>query len=242
MKADDTVICSTEVRFLQTYSPLRWSQRPGLFQPFPSLKWSPRPNELFSLINGSLRPLTRTTTTWCLLLDYKLLENKIGWRRKVIQATRTQMNINVSLSQATKSLEWIWDLERIWSFVLCLGVKSTALVLNAMVEKPVCLEVWWLGVFIAPTTKMAVGRLSIDGRTGQSGAPLDTVWCASHVTQPLGFDRWSFVNLGHRTVRWCTGQSLFIVQCAFCRLLWLYAHCPRIVVLFRFPLESTVAL
>jgi hypothetical protein len=27
-------------------SPLRWSQRPGLFQPFPSLKWSPRPSEL----------------------------------------------------------------------------------------------------------------------------------------------------------------------------------------------------
>jgi hypothetical protein len=32
-EADDTVICFTEVRFLQTYSPLRWSQRPGLFQP-----------------------------------------------------------------------------------------------------------------------------------------------------------------------------------------------------------------
>jgi hypothetical protein len=44
------VICFTEVRFLQTYSPLRWSQRPGLFQPFPSFKWSPRPSELFSLI------------------------------------------------------------------------------------------------------------------------------------------------------------------------------------------------
>jgi hypothetical protein len=37
---DDTVICFTEVRFLQTYSPLRWSQRSGLFQPFPSLKRS----------------------------------------------------------------------------------------------------------------------------------------------------------------------------------------------------------
>jgi hypothetical protein len=49
-KVDDTVICFTEVRFLQTYSPLRWSQRPGLFQPFPSLKRSPRPSELFSSI------------------------------------------------------------------------------------------------------------------------------------------------------------------------------------------------
>jgi hypothetical protein len=49
-EADDTVICFTEVRFLQTYSPLRWSQRTGLFQPFPSLKRSPRPSELFSSI------------------------------------------------------------------------------------------------------------------------------------------------------------------------------------------------
>jgi hypothetical protein len=57
MKADDTVICFTEVWFLQTYSPLRWSQRLGLFQPLPSLKRSPRLSELFSLINGSLRPL-----------------------------------------------------------------------------------------------------------------------------------------------------------------------------------------
>jgi hypothetical protein len=30
-KANDTMICFTEVRFLQTYSPLRWSQRLGLF-------------------------------------------------------------------------------------------------------------------------------------------------------------------------------------------------------------------
>jgi hypothetical protein len=120
MKADDTVICFTEVRFLQTYSPLRWSQRPGLFQPFPSLKRSPRPSELFSLINGSLRPLTRTTTTWCLLLDYKLLENKNGGRRKAIQATRTQMNTNISLSLVTNCLEWFRTWERIWSLVCVL--------------------------------------------------------------------------------------------------------------------------
>src|SRR5688572_501230 len=34
-KESDTWICFTEVRFLQTYSPLRRPQRPGLFQPFP---------------------------------------------------------------------------------------------------------------------------------------------------------------------------------------------------------------
>jgi hypothetical protein len=48
-----------------------------------------------------------------------------------------------------------------------------------------CLEEWWLGVFIAPTTKMAVGELCC--RRAHR-----TVRCASHVTQPLGFDRWSF--------------------------------------------------
>jgi hypothetical protein len=114
------VICFTEVWFLQTYSPLRWSQRPGLFQPFPSLKRSPRLSELFSLINELLRPLTRTTTTWCLLLDYKLLENKNGGRRKAIQATRTQMNTNISLSLVTECLEWLRTWERIWSLVCVL--------------------------------------------------------------------------------------------------------------------------
>jgi hypothetical protein len=85
-EADDTVIYFTEVRFLQTYSPLRWSQRPYLFQSFLSLKRSPRPSELFSLINGSLRPLTRTTTTWCLLLWLQVSWEQERGRRKVIQA------------------------------------------------------------------------------------------------------------------------------------------------------------
>jgi hypothetical protein len=39
---------------------------------------------------------------------------------------------------------------------LCLGVKSRALVLNANCWKLGCLQWWWLGVFIAPTTKTAV--------------------------------------------------------------------------------------
>jgi hypothetical protein len=44
-----------------------------------------------------------------------------------------------------------------------------------------------------------------------------TVRCASHITQPLGFDRWSSNSWDHRTVRWCTGQSLFTGRCAFWR-------------------------
>jgi hypothetical protein len=55
--------------------------------------------------------------------------------------------------------------------------------------------------------KWSLGKAVCDGRTGQSGAPPDTIRCASHVTQSLGFDHWSSDMWGHRTVRWCTGQS-----------------------------------
>jgi hypothetical protein len=75
---------------------------------------------------------------------------------------------------------------------LCLGVKSRALVLNVMAENLDALKCGGWGVFISPPPKWPLGRLSVDGRTGQSGAPTDTVRCASHVTQPLGFDSWSF--------------------------------------------------
>jgi hypothetical protein len=47
---------------------------------------------------------------------------------------------------------------------------------------------WPVGVvFIATNQIVAVGKAAGDGRTRQSGAPPDTVRCASHVTQPLGF-------------------------------------------------------
>jgi hypothetical protein len=55
---------------------------------------------------------------------------------------------------------------------LCLGVKSRALVLNANCWKLGCLEWWWLGVFIAPTTKTAVGE-------GCCRWTHRTVWCAT---------------------------------------------------------------
>jgi hypothetical protein len=42
-------------------------------------------------------------------------------------------------------------------YCLCHRVKSRALVLNAMAENLDSLKWWWLGVFIAPTTKPAVG-------------------------------------------------------------------------------------
>jgi hypothetical protein len=54
---------------------------------------------------------------------------------------------------------------------VCLGVKSRALVLNAMAGNLDALKWWWLGVLIAPTTKptIRVGLLSM-------GAP-DSLVC-----------------------------------------------------------------
>jgi hypothetical protein len=56
-----------------------------------------------------------------------------------------------------------------------------------------CLDGWsgggW-GIYSPQPPIKPLGVTVVDGRTGQSGAPLDTVWCASHVTQPLGL--WRF--------------------------------------------------
>jgi hypothetical protein len=70
-KADDMVICFTEVWFLQTYSPLRWSQRPGLFQPFPSLSNGHLDRVSLSLqSNGTLSPLQGPPHLGVSCLDY----------------------------------------------------------------------------------------------------------------------------------------------------------------------------
>jgi hypothetical protein len=50
----------------------------------------------------------------------------------------------------------ILDLGEDLIFCFCLGVKSRALVLNAMAENLDTFKWWWLGVFIAPTIKPTV--------------------------------------------------------------------------------------
>jgi hypothetical protein len=70
-KECDTRICFTEVRFSQTYSPLRWSLIPGLFQPFPSLKRSLEPSELLLLNQmGTKLPCKDHHTIGVSCLDY----------------------------------------------------------------------------------------------------------------------------------------------------------------------------
>jgi hypothetical protein len=59
---------------------------------------------------------------------------------------------------------------------LCLGVNARDLVMNVILKNLGCLELWWLGVFIALNHQQAVwGRLLSMG--------------ANHVIQPLGY--WS---------------------------------------------------
>jgi hypothetical protein len=62
--------------------------------------------------------------------------------------------------------------------------------LNVMAENLDALKCGGWGVFIAPTTKVVVGR-------GYYRWALRTVRCASHITQLLGFDRWSSDRWGH---------------------------------------------
>jgi hypothetical protein len=76
--------------------------------------------------------------------------------------------------------------------LVCLELNARALVSSWEVENLDGLNVGWLGVFIAPTTKLAVWwRLSVRWCTGQSGVHR-TVRCApdSPVRQPRHQSRW----------------------------------------------------
>jgi hypothetical protein len=152
-KECDTRICFTEVRFLQTYSPLRWSQRPGPFQPFPSLKRSLGPSELlFSNQLGTKLP-ARTTTQ---LVSLALLTNEMIARkneRRKQSKRKSSKEHNKSLSLNTKAFVKLGEDLITW---VCLELNARALVSSWKVENLDDLNVGWLGVFITPTTKLAV--------------------------------------------------------------------------------------
>jgi hypothetical protein len=103
-KECDTQICFTEVRFLQTYSPLRWSQRPGLFQPFPSLKRSLGPRKLLLLNQTGTNFPVRTTTQLVslALITIEMIARKN--EKKSDPSVRARKNTSKSLSLITKAL------------------------------------------------------------------------------------------------------------------------------------------
>jgi hypothetical protein len=121
-------------------------------------------------------------------------------KKKIDPSARAQKNtakLSLLVTIALSGIETWIDFD---SLYLCLVLNALALVLNVLAENLDALKCGGWGVFIAPTTKVVVGE-------GCCRRAHRTVRCASHVTQPLGFDRWSSDKWGHRTVRWCTGQS-----------------------------------
>src|SRR6187455_1009841 len=96
----DTRICFTEVRFSQTYSPLRRPQRPGLFQPFPlSNGPSDRVSFLFS-ITWNTKFLQGPPQDWCLLpqLQVSLIAIENQERRKQSKRKNSKEHRQISLT------------------------------------------------------------------------------------------------------------------------------------------------
>jgi hypothetical protein len=77
-------------------------------------------------------------------------------------------------------------------FEMCLGVNAIALILNVNFRKLGWLEWTWLGVFIAPTTILAV---VVDGAP-DSPVVHQTGHCSlssvRHVSTPLGFGAFDY--------------------------------------------------
>jgi hypothetical protein len=160
---------------------------------------------------GTLSPHKDHHTIGVSCFDYKGVEDKNGEEEK---RSKNKSSKNTS---KTLSSHYLFGVEMglgeaLILLDLCLVLIALALVLNVKSENLDALKCGGWGVFIAPPTKMVIGEAVC--RWAHR-----TVRCASHVTQPLWFDRWSFDSWDHRTVRWCTGQSLFTVRCAFWRLL-----------------------
>jgi hypothetical protein len=97
----------------------------------------------------------------------------------------------ISFSQVTKCLRWIWDLERIWSFELYLGMNARALVLDVIFRKLGCQRMWWLGSIYSPQPLCSRWPRLLATGTPDSLVRhrTSTVRCPvrRHASQPLGF-------------------------------------------------------
>jgi hypothetical protein len=144
------VICFTEVLFLQTYSPLRWSQRPGLFQPFRSLKRSLRPSELLFSIKRDTKSPQGPPHNWCLLPWLQLSWTQERMKKKNNPSARAQMNTSISFSLVTIWLELSLDLgEEVISLVVsCIECYSSCM--RCECWKLGCYEWWLVGGIYSP--------------------------------------------------------------------------------------------
>jgi hypothetical protein len=199
-----------EVWFQRTYSLLRRPQKSGLFQPLTSLNRSLRPVECFFLISRVTKPARITTHLGVSCLLYKSLgELRKRWRKQPSNKSN-KWNTNLSLSQVTNhywSLVLIVGLGEDWNLWMCIWNVFFALVLSDESGKFGWLEWRCLGVFIAPTTILAVGcALCRQTHRTVRCAPdtaLFIVWCTPHQSTVGVWSSWPWIC---RSL-WRTGQS-----------------------------------
>jgi hypothetical protein len=154
-------------------------------------------------------------------------------KKKSDPSARAQKNTTKLSLLVTIALSGIGTWRDFDSLYLCLVLITLALVWSGMSKKLWCNEVWWLGVFIAPTTEVAVGR-SCCRRAHR------TVRCATGhypVRQPrhppVGVRPLKLWQVVHQTV-----TVHYPVR--HLRLLWLLrtqvAHCSSLFTFCRWPL------
>jgi hypothetical protein len=79
-------------------------------------------------------------------------------KKKSDPSARAQKNTTKLSLLVTNALSGIGTLRDFDSLYLCLVLNSLALVLNVLAKNLDALKCWWLGVFKAPATKVAVGE------------------------------------------------------------------------------------
>jgi hypothetical protein len=118
-----------------------WSQKPGLFQPFPSLKRSLRPSELSPYKMGHLDPTRTTTHLVSLALITSHLRIRMGREESTIANTKRQERQTTHGSLSLKSLitndhlSQFRNMERLEALIVSWN-ELLALVLNVKGSRP----------------------------------------------------------------------------------------------------------
>jgi hypothetical protein len=126
------------------------------FNPFPLSNGHLDRVSFSSQSNGTLSPRKDHHTIGVSCLGYNWVDHKKEWRRKAIQAQELKWT-QVTLSLVTIWLEWSLDLGEDLISLVCLVLNVIALVRCRKSENLDAMNGGWLGVFIAPPTKLAVG-------------------------------------------------------------------------------------
>jgi hypothetical protein len=129
---------------------------------------------------GHLDP-ARTTTH---LVSLALITIHLGTRMRKEESdpsNNSTKNMNKTLSQVTKWLEWICRLERLWFFWFVSRSECTSSCIEWETQRT-----WMLGVVVVGGVFIALNHQTTVG-DGCCRWAHRTVRCASHVTQPLGF-------------------------------------------------------